>query len=273
MSQPVDLDSASPHKRRGVHSKPRVGVVTGGLRGIGKACALALAEAGTTVAIFDLDIPGSAVPAEIKSAVVQHDVQFFYRQVDVTAPAAIAKAMAELIESYERVDILVNNVGVGAPPVPIEDLPLEQWQQVIALNLTSTFLCTRAIVPAMKAKGSGSIINISSQAGRSKSEIGNLPYATAKAGILGFTRQLANELGPFGIRVNAVAPGLTLNERVAKRLETLQEDRRAALTAAVPLGRLGDSVEIAAVVAFLASDASSYITGATIDVNGGRFMM
>jgi 3-oxoacyl-[acyl-carrier protein] reductase len=273
LSQPVDLDSASPHNRRGVHSKPRVGVVTGGLRGIGKACALALAEAGTTVAIFDLDIPGSAVQAEIESVVVQHDVQFFYRQVDVTAPAAIAKAMAELIESYERVDILVNNVGVGAPPVPIEDLPLEQWQQVIALNLTSTFLCTRAVVPAMKAKGRGSIINISSQAGRSKSEIGNLPYATAKAGILGFTRQLANELGPFGIRVNAVAPGLTLNERVAKRLETLQEDRRAALTATVPLGRLGDPVEIAAVVAFLASDASSYITGATIDVNGGRFMM
>lgn len=272
MSKPAELVAAAGKERR-PHAEKRVSVVTGGLRGIGKACVLALAEAGTAVAVLDQDAPASAVPADIEAAMAQRKVPFFYRQADVTSYDHVSKSIAELIEAHGSVDVLVNNVGVGAPPVPVEEVPLEQWDHLIALNLTSAFLCVRAVVPSMKAKRRGSIINISSQAGRSKSEIGNLPYAAAKAGILGFTRQLANELGPFGVRVNAVAPGLTLNERVAKRLENLQEDRRAALTAAVPLGRLGNPDEIATVVAFLASDASSYITGATIDVNGGRFMM
>ena len=246
-------------------------LVTGGLRGIGKACVLALAQAGIAIAVFDRDPAGSAAPADIAAAVAQRAVPFFYRQADVTDYEFVSASIAEVVAAQGSVDVLVNNVGVGAPPVPVEEVPLEQWHHLIALNLTSAFYCVRAAVPSMKKRGKGSIVNISSQAGRSRSEIGNLPYAAAKAGILGFTRQLANELGPFGIRVNAVAPGLTLNERVAKRLENLQQDRRAALTAAVPLGRLGHPDEIADVIAFLASDAARYITGATIDVNGGRF--
>lgn len=125
----------------------------------------------------------------------------------------------------------------------------------------------------MKRQGRGTIVNLSSQAGRSKSEIGNLPYACAKAGVLGFTRQLANELAPFGVRVNAVAPGLTLSERVEVRLSALEADRRKEFSTAVPLGRLGDPGEIAEAILFLSTDASSYVTGATLDVNGGRFMM
>lgn len=125
----------------------------------------------------------------------------------------------------------------------------------------------------MKRQRRGTIVNMSSQAGRSKSEIGNLPYACAKAGVLGFTRQLASELAPYGVRVNAVAPGLTLSERVEVRLSAMEEHQRREFSSAVPLGRLGEPREIADAILFLSTDASSYITGATLDVNGGRFMM
>jgi NAD(P)-dependent dehydrogenase (short-subunit alcohol dehydrogenase family) len=270
LSHPIELAKPDDGGTRGLQ---QVAVVTGGLRGIGKASVLALAATGATVAALDQDEPGSALPTEVAAAVAQHKSSFWYRKVDIMEAAPVAQVMSEIIETHGRVDILVNNVGASAPPLPVEEIPLEMWDRLIALNLTSAFLCVRAVVPAMKANRRGSIINISSQAGRSKSEIGNLPYAAAKAGILGFTRQLASELAPFGIRVNSVAPGLTMSERVEKRLATQSAERRAELTAAVPLGRLGYTDEIAAVVAFLASDAASYITGATVDVNGGRFMI
>ena len=125
----------------------------------------------------------------------------------------------------------------------------------------------------MKEKRSGKIINISSQAGRSKSELSNLPYASAKAGILGFTRQLAHEVGSWGIHVNAIAPGIILTEKAIRRWEERSEEERQKMLEAIPLRRLGNPEEIAHVAVFLASDKSSYITGATIDVNGGRFMI
>lgn len=248
-------------------------IVTGGLRGIGFASVLALAENGFDVAVLDQDVPDSSVPLNVKNEVEKRNVRLFYHQVDVTDDGAVVPIAEQLDRNCGGVEVLINNVGVGAPPLPIEQVAIEEWDRIIKLNLSTAFYCTRAVVPSMKKRKCGSIINISSQAGRSRSEIGNLPYAAAKAGVLGFTRQLANELGPFGIRVNAVAPGLTLNERVEIRLKSLGDDRRAALTAAVPLGRLGQPQEIASVIAFLATKSSSYITGATIDVNGGRFMM
>lgn len=163
--------------------------------------------------------------------------------------------------------------GGGRPPIPLEDLEQKDWDWVIDLNLKGTYICTQAVIKYMKEQQSGKIVNISSQAGRSKSELSNLPYASAKAGVLGFTRQLAHEVGQFGINVNAIAPGIV--ERVGRTglWDGASGAERRKMLEAIPLRRRGRPEEIAQVAIFLASDNSSYITGATIDVNGGRFMM
>jgi NAD(P)-dependent dehydrogenase (short-subunit alcohol dehydrogenase family) len=251
----------------------RAAIVTGGLRGIGWAVSQGFAALGANVAIFDRDEAGAPAVLAAQQAASALGVELLYVACDVTGEDDVRRSVALVGERFGSIDSLVNNVGVGAPPRPIEEVTLEEWRRIMDLNLLSMFLCSRAVAPVMKRQGRGTIVNLSSQAGRSKSEIGNLPYACAKAGVLGFTRQLANELAPFGVRVNAVAPGLTLSERVETRLSALEASKRQELAAAVPLGRLGDPGEIAEAILFLATDASSYVTGATLDVNGGRFMM
>lgn len=251
----------------------RTAIVTGGLRGIGWAVSHRFAAVGANIAILDRDETMAPTVLAAQEAVSKLGSEFLYVRSDVTSEAGVRSSVASVVEHFGTVDALVNNVGVGAPPRPIEDVSLDEWTKIINLNILSTFLCSREAVPFMKRQGRGTIVNLSSQAGRSKSEIGNLPYACAKAGVLGFTRQLANELAPFGVRVNAVAPGLTLSERVETRLSAMETNRRQEISAAVPLGRLGDPGEIAEAILFLSTDASSYVTGATLDVNGGRFMM
>lgn len=250
----------------------RTAIVTGGLRGIGRSTAQAFLDAGARVAIFDLDDESSTAAAEAMSAFAERR-QAIYARVNATDCSDVRHGVELALGQFGSVDILVNNVGAGLPPVPLEDLPEDDWDRLIEINLKAAYLCSRAVIAHMKARRSGCIVNLSSQAGRSKSELGNLPYSTAKAGLLGFTRQLAHEAGPYGIRVNAVAPGVTLSERVATRWEARSAEDRRLMLEAIPLGRLGRPEEIANVILFLASDESSYVTGATIDVNGGRFMM
>lgn len=223
----------------------RVAVVTGTAHGIGSAIVAALAEDGVLVHGVDKDT------------------------VDVTDPTAVRAFFADL----GQVDILVNNAGgvIGQVHHPIEDITDEAWQAVVAANLTSTFLCTRAVAPGMKARGWGRIVNISSGAGRSVSLTGIQAYASAKAGQIGFTRQMAHELGPFGITVNTIAPGFVLsNPTTIQQWESYGEQGQAALVEGIATRKLGRPEDIAHGVRFFVAEQSSWITGQTLSIDGGH---
>ena len=223
----------------------RVAVVTGTAHGIGAAIAAGLEADGVRVHGVDKD------------------------DVDVTDSIAVRDFFAEV----GPVDILVNNAGgvVGQVYRPIEEITDEQWSAVVAANLDSTFLCTRAAVPGMKKQGWGRIVNISSGAGRSVSLTGIQAYASAKAAQIGFTRQTAHELGPFGITVNCIAPGFVLsNPTTVQQWEGYGEQGQAALLAGIAMRRLGTPEDIANGVRFFASGDSSWVTGQTISIDGGH---
>jgi NAD(P)-dependent dehydrogenase (short-subunit alcohol dehydrogenase family) len=175
-------------------------------------------------------------------------------------------------EAFGRIDILVNNAGGGFNlPNKLEEITDEIWDRVVDANLKGTFICSRAVAPYMKQQKSGRIINLSSKAGRYGGELTGIQYSSAKAGVMGLTRQLAKDLGPFGITSNAIAPGLALSSPRVEKLwmERKTEEERKATIQAIPLRRLSTVDEQASVILFLASDDASYVSGVTIDVNGG----
>jgi 3-oxoacyl-[acyl-carrier protein] reductase len=223
----------------------RVAIVTGTAQGIGSTIAAALAQAGAVVHGCDKDT------------------------VDATDTAQVS----ELVARVGRVDILVNNAGgvVGQVGRPLEDVSDEDWQAVVDANLTSTFVCTRAVAPGMKERGYGRIVNISSGAGRSVSLTGIQAYPSAKAGQLGFTRQTAHELGPYGITVNAIAPGFVLsNPTSIAQFESYGEAGQQRLLESIATRRLGTPADIANGVLFFASDDASWITGQVLSIDGGH---
>jgi 3-oxoacyl-[acyl-carrier protein] reductase len=223
----------------------KTAIVTGTAHGIGAAIAATLERMGARVHGVDKDT------------------------VDVTDPAAVAG----LIERTGPVDILVNNAGgvVGQVHHPLEEIRDEDWRAVVDANLTSTFLCTRAVVPGMKKAGAGRIVNISSGAGRGVSLTGIQAYASAKAGQIGFTRQMAHELGPYGITVNCIAPGFVLsNPTTEKQWESYGEEGQRKLVEGIALRRLGTAQDIANGVKFFVSDDASWITGQVISIDGGH---
>jgi len=251
----------------------RVAIVTGSGSGLGKAIALSLAEERVSVLISDIDIKGiQKVVAEIREAgYTAHGAR-----CDVTKPREVQRMVSTCLKQFGQVDILVNNAGGEGADMGnkfLEGIPYKDWQRTIDVNLKGTILCTMAVMPHMIQRKYGKIINISSQGGRYTSEMAGPYYAAAKAGQLGFTRQMALKLGPYGIYVNAITPGLiSSGPRVQRVWLKRTEEQRREMLKKIPLGRLGTPEEIASVVKFLASDTSSYITGATIDVNGGRYM-
>lgn len=251
----------------------KITVVTGGVRGIGKAIALAFAQEGAKVTVFDLDPEDSPIVEELKRSISIFKKEYLYKKTDVTDWSEVHRAIEETIRTFGKVDILINNAGGGIPPVPIEDLQEADWDRGINLNLKGAFICTHAVIKNMKAQRKGKIINIASRAGRSPSALAYLPYASGKAGVLHFTRQVAFEVASYGINVNAIAPGTIFVERIGKLWEKRSEEERRRLFESIPLKRAGKPEEIANVALFLASEKSSYITGATIDVNGGTTMM
>ena len=223
----------------------RSAVVTGTAQGIGAAIAVALEESGARVHGCDLGT------------------------VDVTD----AEQVEGFIRSVGAVDILVNNAGgvVGQVGQPLEEVTDEDWRAVVDANLTSTFLCTRAAVSGMKERGYGRIVNISSGAGRSVSLTGIQAYASAKAGQIGFTRQTAHELGPFGITVNAIAPGFVLsNPTSIRQWESYGEDGQRALLERIATRRLGTPEDIARGVLFFAAEEAGWVTGQVLSIDGGH---
>jgi 3-oxoacyl-[acyl-carrier protein] reductase len=229
----------------GAVNAPKVAVVTGTAHGIGAAIVAALETDGFRVHGVDKDT------------------------VDLTDSAAVNDFFAQVGE----VDVLVNNAGgvVGQVHHPIEEITDEMWSAVVAANLTSTFHCTRAVAAGMKKRGWGRIVNIASGAGRSVSLTGIQSYASAKAGQIGFTRQMAHELGRFGITVNCIAPGFVLsNPTTIKQWESYGEEGQAALVEGIATRRLGKPEDIANGVRFFVSEASSWVTGQTISIDGGH---
>ncbi len=246
--------------------KGRVAVVTGAGRGIGKAIAERLAAAGTKVVVGDID---SASARKTSDGINRGHLSSIAVEVDVTRTNSVNFLLAKTRETYGRVDILVNNAGIMYR-TRILDLPLEEWEQTVRVNLTGPFLCMKAVLPEMKERGFGRIVNISSSAGRSVSTLGGAHYTASKAGLLGLTRAVAKEMAPFGITVNAICPGLIDTEMV--RRTTTSEELQSFLDS-FPARRIGTPEEIGDLVVFLCSERASYITGASLDINGGDLMI
>ena len=232
---------------------------------MGAAIANLIAEEGGQVVVSDIN--------EEKALIIAEEIRQKHNQVlavraDVTKEKDVKVLVATTIEHYGTISILVNNAGI-LYPTRIEQITKPEWDQVLDVNLNGTFLCSQAVLETMKKNGFGRIVNMSSSAGRSVSTLGGAHYTAAKAGVLGFTRALAKEVAPFGITVNAICPGLIDTEMV--RAECTLE-QTSAYEVSFPISRLGQPYEIAQLVLFLTTDAA-YITGASIDINGGDLMI
>jgi 3-oxoacyl-[acyl-carrier protein] reductase len=248
----------------------RVAVVTGAGNGIGQAIALRLAEEGALLVCGDID--AGAVGRTV-SAIAASGGTAIGVVGDLTQAAAAQQLIDAAIERFGRVEILVNNVG-GGKPGKIWELPDEIWDSVLTLNLRAMFLCTRAAARPMMEQRYGKIISISSGAREgtpwSAYYEGAAPYSTAKAGVHGFTRDVSLELAEYGVNVNAVAPGPVDTDRIGPALHHMNEVYDYSPNRMTPLRRLGQPIEVAHAVLFLASDEAAYITGHTLPVTGGR---
>ena len=248
----------------------RTALITGSSKGIGRTTAFRLAEEGGAVAVNGRDAAAvDAVVAEIR----RKGGRAIPAVADVGRVADVEQMVASVISEFGAVDILVNNAGGGTMARWLDDLDEAAWTKSLGSNLTSAFLVTKAVVPHMRARRRGRIVMVASVAGRNMSRLSGPEYSASKGGMLAFMRHIAVELGPYNVTVNAVAPGPTMVERVAKKWELRGAEEREKIVRNIPLGRPAQPEEIAAPILFLASDDASYITGACIDVNGGSFMM
>ncbi|MGD9711197.1 MAG: SDR family NAD(P)-dependent oxidoreductase [Thermomicrobiales bacterium] len=245
----------------------KTALVTGSGQGMGRAIAVALAQRGANVVINDVNAEQAQQTAVDLAEVYGVDTMALTASV-IDRPAVHAM-IEEIVERFGGLHILVNNAGVLRPTKVIE-IPEEEWDWVVDVNLKGTFLVSQAVLPVMRQQEWGRVVNISSSAGRSVSTVGGAHYTAAKAGVLGFSRHLAREEAGHGITVNAVCPGLFDTEMVR---HTIDDARTEAYAQSFPIQRLGLPEEVAELVAFLASDRAAYITGASLDINGGDLMI
>lgn len=241
----------------------RVAIVTGAARGLGLATVKRLHERGAFVAINVRD--------EMRAQSVAHSLGARAVAVpgDITARGMPDSIAQRTLDAFGRIDILVNNAAL-ARSTRFGALSAEEFREALEVNLTAPFLLTKAVLPAMKAQNYGRIINISSTAGRTVSTLGGAHYTASKAGLLGLTRASAKELGPFGITVNAICPGMIDTELSH---EHASAERLAQLALSFPVPRLGTALEVADLICFAASESAGYLTGTSLDINGGDLMM
>jgi 3-oxoacyl-[acyl-carrier protein] reductase len=264
------MPTAEPGAKAKIVSYPdlagKVAVVTGGSRGIGAATARALAANGVAVAVIGRD---DEALARIAAGIQERGERALAVRADCTVQTELEQAAQTIAAQLGPVDIVAAFAGGNGMPVATAEETVAHWREVIESDLTSALLTVSAFLPAMIDGQGGSIVTMSSAAARQAAR-SNAAYAAAKAGVIAFTRHLANEIGPEGVRVNCIAPSATENERM--RAWTTEE-QRAELGASFPLRRIGQPEDVAAAALFLASDASSWITGITLDVAGGKIMV
>jgi NAD(P)-dependent dehydrogenase (short-subunit alcohol dehydrogenase family) len=249
----------------------KVAVITAFANGIGRATAEIMAREGATV--VGVDNHSGRLESAVK-ALRSAGGRAHGRICDALDQGQVEATVASVDKEFGAVDILVNAVGgstiIANSGASVDELTFEEWQRLIAFNLNGTFLFTHAVVPIMKRRRNGKIVNLASIAGRGLSESSSSAYAAAKGGIIAFTRKLAFELGPYGVTINAIAPSLTLTERIRPHWDKRSQEAQAAEIARTPLRRVAEAADQAKVICFLASSDADFVTGVTIDVTGGN---
>jgi NAD(P)-dependent dehydrogenase (short-subunit alcohol dehydrogenase family) len=242
----------------------QVALVTGGARGIGRACAEGLSLSGAAVVILDRLVEEGRETAQ---AIQKTGGRAAALRADLSKMPEIPRTVKEAATAFGRIDILINNAGIYSE-VPTSELTEDQWDRVMTVNLKAMIFMTQAVLPWMARQGHGAIVSVSSLAARIGGIVTGVDYTASKAGVIGVTRALARQCGPQGIRVNAVAPGPIATEMTRH----WSEETRESFITRIPLGRLGTPEDVARVVVFLAGPGAGYLTGVTIDVNGGFYM-
>ena len=240
----------------------RIALVTGASRGIGRACAMELAKWGAKVALAARQVEKLEEVAEIRAG----GGEAFVVALDLGSQESIKVAIGKVAKEFGRIDILVNNAGVTKDGLALRMKP-DDWNLVLNTNLSGAFFCIQQVISPMMRERWGRIVNISSVVGEA-GNAGQANYVASKAGLIGLTKSLAQELGSRNITVNAVAPGFIETDMTAG----LKDEQKAKITQAIPLGRIGTPAEVAVAVRFLCSEEASYVTGNVIDVNGGMYM-